>query len=156
LRLFFCLRSISLSSLYPSHLYRILLSTLNSLFSLYWDVFVDWSLCSSSSSPSSMNNFKPSVMLPSAFLGRPLIFTYPIIYYSAIIFNSVCRFLWVLKISSYYRLVDILLDESTASSSSNVLQFVFIDFILKLAEIIRRCVWLFFRIEREFLYKGLS
>ncbi|KAI9230182.1 MAG: EXS family-domain-containing protein [Piptocephalis tieghemiana] len=129
---------------------------INSIYSFWWDVKVDWALSFSASSTtppifSSSNSFHSSSgtrevhrrpRAPSVHdqLLRPnLHFREPMIYYAAVIFDLLLRLTWSLKLSPHLRL-----DQLTAGG-----------FIMEALEILRRWVWVYFRLEREWVARGL-
>lgn len=61
------------------------------------------------------------------------------IYYAAVIFDLLLRLTWSLKLSPHLRL-----DQLTAGG-----------FIMEALEILRRWVWVYFRLEREWVARGL-
>ena len=71
----------------------------------------------------------------SSILGRPLYFKNPLFYVLAILFNIVIRFFWMRKVAS--------LHDATV--------IVWYEYEFKILEIIRRWIWVFFRVEREWL-----
>ena len=104
---------------------RILFAFINSLYSFYWDVAKDW---------------EPSLFSPGERsdpdypfgLRRHRFFHASEMYYGAIIMDFFLRFAWVLRWSAH---ADDLESEI---------------FALMLLEVIRRWMWIFFRIETEF------
>ena len=72
------------------------------------------------------------------FLGRRLHFRDPSIYYMAVILDLLLRFTWSLKLSTHLRL-----EELTVGG-----------FAMEWLEIVRRWLWVFFRLEREWVEKG--
>jgi hypothetical protein len=66
-------------------------------------------------------------------LRTTLHFQRPLIYYFAMIFNTVARFLWILRLWNF----------GTNNES--------VDVFLALAEITRRWIWVFFRLEKEWV-----
>jgi hypothetical protein len=88
---------------------------------------MDWHLC---------GNFaivrKP--VSENGILRPHLHFKYPVIYYVAMIFNSVFRFAWVLRLWFL-----------------GIEPTIALDVTLAIIEIFRRWVWVFFRLEREWV-----
>jgi EXS family len=148
----------------------------NSGYSFWWDVTHDWGLsllqltswdASSSSLP--RPRFQKSEASPPSFQGedqgsltspdgashpqtstqqhyprglRPvLLFNDPIVYYIAISLNLVLRLTWSLKLSSHLH--------SVAELESGI-------FLMEALELMRRWVWVFFRIEWEAVRKGVG
>lgn len=92
---------------------------LNSLYASSWDTFVDWSLLQ----PQSKN-----------FLLRDtLLFKKPSVYYCAILTNCVIRFQWVFYVFF----------------GSQTQQSALVAYSIAVVEVIRRFIWIFFRIENE-------
>ncbi|KAI8052266.1 EXS family-domain-containing protein [Syncephalis plumigaleata] len=160
---------------------------INSLYSFYWDVTIDWHLGQlgpfSATTTVNSNNSNPSTeyhtihhqgytpitsMLsvhPNPFssstrlftlgtaptrwpedskhakLLRPILhFGEPFIYYMAITLDFLLRFTWSLKLSTHLRL-----DELTAGG-----------FALEWLEVVRRWLWVYFRLEREWVVRGYA
>ncbi|OWB57193.1 hypothetical protein B5S28_g3123 [[Candida] boidinii] len=102
--------------------YRALLitfGTLNSVLSAAWDILMDWSLLQFDS-----ENF---------LLRDELSFKNPWYYYIAIILDIILRFQWI-----FYALFSTQIQQSAVTS-----------FCIAVAEILRRFIWLFFRMENE-------
>ncbi|GME98197.1 unnamed protein product [[Candida] boidinii] len=102
--------------------YRALLitfGTLNSVLSAAWDILMDWSLFQFDS-----ENF---------LLRDELSFKNPWYYYIAIILDVLLRFQWI-----FYALFSTQIQQSAVTS-----------FCIAVAEILRRFIWLFFRMENE-------
>lgn len=118
---------------------RIFFSIVNSLYSLYWDVVVDWHLFQKTSRGNSSS---------SRFLRPNLHFSHTIVYYAAILIDAVLRLSWTIKVTLLYRLVRATLYNDLMPSS------IGIDVGLKVLELVRRWVWVFFRVEREWVAKG--
>jgi hypothetical protein len=113
-------------------LYRAWLAALlvNSLFSFYWDVAKDWDLTLFSSSKERNSPDHPFG------LRRRLLVHKPVVYYVVIFLDLLLRCTWSLKLSPH-------LDHITDFESS--------IFIIELLEVFRRWVWIFFRVETEWL-----
>ena len=117
---------------------------INSFFSFYWDVTQDWGLpipfFFSSSSP-----FPPSHLPNSGFTSKPR--TPPqmppyhsiYLYHGAILLDFFLRCSWSLKLSPHLDYVDDL--------EGGI-------FLFQLVELLRRWMWVFFRVERE--WTGLN
>lgn len=97
----------------------IVVAVANSLYTSTWDVVMDWSLGQLSSK--------------HPFLRDHLFFKKPGFYYAAIVINVVLRFQWV-----FY-----------AFFSSQLQQLAATSFFIGVAEILRRFLWVFFRMENE-------
>ncbi|KAG0690024.1 hypothetical protein C6P40_004075 [Pichia californica] len=114
--------SLSLYRIETINKYKILLifwATLNSVYSSIWDIIMDWSLLQFDS-----KNF---------LLRDEITFKYPSIYYSAIIIDVILRFQWI-----FYVLFPAQIQQSAITS-----------FCIAIAEILRRFIWIFFRMENE-------
>jgi hypothetical protein len=109
----------------------------NSCYSFYWDVAKDWDLTLFSS----LTSTPPSRISEGQAWGlrRRLYFRNPGIYYFAIGLDFVLRFTWSLKLSPH-------LDHFNDLEGS--------IFVMELAEVIRRWVWIFFRVETEWGRQG--
>ncbi|KAH6570299.1 hypothetical protein BASA60_007788 [Batrachochytrium salamandrivorans] len=87
-------------------------------------------------------------------------FRYLAPYYLAIAVNCVLRLSWVAKVSLLYRLVDVYGHHESISryilDAQLLGTLVAVDLVLKILEIVRRWVWVFFRIEREWVSKQES
>ena len=83
-----------------------------------------------------------SKMIMGGYLLRPILqFKKPLIYYTAIILDLILRMLWFAKLNYYnFYLLDL---------SPNIY------FGLEFLEILRRSMWLYFRIENEFISQKL-
>jgi len=101
----------------------------NSFYSFYWDVAKDWDLTlfspPSSSSPSSTYPLRSRIYLPSREL-----------YYFAIITDFLLRMIWSLKLSPHL--------DHFADFESGI-------FIMEALEVGRRWIWIFFRVETEWV-----
>ncbi|KAI4193117.1 MAG: hypothetical protein LQ348_002955 [Seirophora lacunosa] len=139
-------------------LFRLWLLTvfLNSFYSFYWDVAKDWDLTLFSPS-SSHHSYAPiSPSFPSSLSSDPLSPSFPArhqhpypyglrprthfhtpqIYYTAIVIDLLLRCTWSLKLSPH-------LDHWNDLEGS--------IFVMELAEVVRRWVWIFFRVEAEWV-----
>jgi len=96
----------------------------NSIFSFYWDVANDWDL-----------NFFAPTQKTNAYrrLRSPLFFS-PVVYYFAICLDLILRMTWSLKLSPH--LIEVYEYEGGI-------------FILEVLEVMRRWMWVFFRVEAE-------
>lgn len=94
-------------------------ASINSTFTSSWDIFMDWSLLQ----PGSKN-----------FLLRDeLFYEKPIYYYIAMVIDVIFRFLWVIYVIF----------------PGQLQQLAITSFCLAAAELFRRFVWMFFRMENE-------
>lgn len=103
----------------------ILSSLISSIYKLIWDIKMDWGLA----------NFKQK---EHRFLREQLIYSKKIYYYLSILFDFICRFLWIVNIFIHF--------QSLFGEYSDLIGFLF-AFI----ELIRRFVWNYFRLENEHL-----
>ncbi|KAI9345008.1 EXS family-domain-containing protein [Obelidium mucronatum] len=194
----------------------IFFSIINSVYSLYWDIFVDWQLgqwnrkpanypvtprrvnstsrlpmiqLNSLSTPSLQQQQQQSVGLLSTssqdqtliesdgsldlnlpasssstsssqqtpqpfpfFLRKVLHFQYPQVYYAAIIFNTLLRMSWIVRVAILQTLLKESFwgggDDTTSGIRGTLLG---VDLGLKGLEVLRRWVWVFFRVEREWV-----
>lgn len=113
---------LSLWRIQRSQTFRVLFITVASINSIYcsaWDIIMDWSLGQTNS---------------THFLLRDqLLFGNPIYYYTGIVMNIILRFQWI-----FY-----------AFFSNQIQQLAVTSFAIAVAEILRRFMWLFFRLENE-------
>jgi hypothetical protein len=159
---------------------RLLSVFINSMYSFWWDVTNDWGLDLlrpttwspplSGLSPNNSMSAPRSLVLPTLRangksmasssaasidlaspqpsnyghwsnhfgLRRRLLFGDALIYYLAILFNFILRFTWSLKLSSHLH--------NVADMESGI-------FVMEALEVLRRWVWVFFRVEWEVLRK---
>lgn len=103
---------------------------LNSFYSFYWDVAKDWDLTLFSES-----NDRDSPEHPFG-LRRRLLIHKPGVYYAVITMDLVLRCTWMMKLSPR-------LDHLTDFEGS--------IFLIQFLEVFRRWVWIFFRIETEWI-----
>ena len=102
--------------------YKVLLifwAAMNSVYSSIWDIVMDWSLFQFDS-----RHF---------LLRDEITFKYPSAYYTAMIVDVILRFQWI-----FYVLFPTQIQQSAITS-----------FCIAIAEILRRFVWIFFRMENE-------
>lgn len=97
----------------------IIFAIINSLYTSTWDITMDWSLLQSGS-----KNY---------LLRDHLIFKRPIYYYTAMVVDVILRFQWI-----FY-----------ACFTNQIEQLAVTSFCIAFAELIRRFLWIFFRIENE-------
>ncbi|KAK3394248.1 EXS family-domain-containing protein [Podospora didyma] len=103
---------------------------LNSLYSFYWDVTKDWDLTLFAGTR------ERNAPGQSFGLRRRLLIHKPGVYYAVILLDLVLRCMWMTKMSSR-------LDHITDFESSL--------FVIELLEVFRRWVWVFFRVETEWI-----
>jgi hypothetical protein len=124
-------RNLDTNEVTRTWLYRawILAVTINSLFSFYWDVARDWDL--------TLFNARSRSSPQHAFgLRRKLALGPPVVYYLAIVIDLVLRFSWSLKLSPHL---------------DHIFEFESSIFLIQFAEVFRRWVWIFFRVETEWI-----
>lgn len=97
----------------------ILFASVNSIYSAAWDIIMDWSLF--------------QLGTEHTLLRDHLFFKNPIYYYLAIVTDVILRFQWV-----FY-----------AFFSNQIQQLAITSFGIAIAEILRRFIWIFFRMENE-------
>ncbi|KAF3941115.1 hypothetical protein ABW19_dt0208349 [Dactylella cylindrospora] len=97
----------------------ILFAAFNAVYTSTWDLLMDWSL---------LNWYAPNRLLRTE-----LAFRRPIVYYLAMIIDPAIRFSWI-----FYLIF-----------ANNVQHSALLSFLLSLAELLRRFVWCFFRMENE-------
>lgn len=97
----------------------IVFASLNSIYCSIWDVAMDWSL--------GQSNSKHFLLRDHLFFGSP------VYYYVAIVVNVTLRFQWI-----FY-----------AFFSHQIQQLAITSFSIALAELVRRFIWFFFRMENE-------
>jgi hypothetical protein len=116
----------------PTTLYRCWLCAVlfNSLFSFYWDVARDWDLSLFSPASSSSRTHHHRLLRPYLAFGAPGL------YYLAILLDFILRFSWSLKLSPHL---------------AHVADFESGIFALELLEVARRWLWIFFRVETEWV-----
>lgn len=108
---------------------------INSFYSFYWDVAKDWDLelfsyVSSGQRSHSSFQSNPTILRPK------LMFHSRTLYYSAILIDFLLRFTWSLKLSPHL--------DHFADFESGI-------FLLELLEVARRWMWIFFRVETEWV-----
>lgn len=115
-----------------SGIYRawVLAVLVNSAYSFYWDVQKDWDLTLLSRSRERTSPEHPYG------LRRTLVFPQNSLYYGAIGIDLLLRFTWSLKLSTH-------LDHFNDWEGG--------IFVLEVAEVLRRWVWIFFRVETEWV-----
>ena len=111
-----------------THPSRILAVMINSLYSFYWDISRDWDL----------TLFTPSRNEPTQPFGlRKLrVFDSPSLYYIVIVIDLLLRCSWSMKLSVHL--------EHFNDIEGGI-------FMLEILEIFRRWMWVFFRVEAEWL-----
>lgn len=118
---------VSTPGLYRAWLVAVLF---NSLYGFYWDVAKDWDLTLFSSSRDRSAPDHPWG------LRRRLMIHVPAVYYIVIVLDLLLRCTWSIKLSAHL--------DHVADFESSL-------FLVELAEVFRRWVWIFFRVEAEWL-----
>lgn len=106
-----------------SHLFLIIFiisSLFSTFYAYYWDLKYDWGLLEKN------ENHK--------FLRKKICYRNPKIYYAAIIFNLIFRFSWTITIAPFIL---------------TLIKSPLVPFTVGFIEIFRRCMWNFFRVEKE-------
>lgn len=125
-------------TLLSSRLVRLASVAINSLYSFWWDLTNDWGLDLVALSSSRSREGPPkSLVYP---YGLRAVLLYPLPVYPMVIFlNFILRMTWSIKLSSHLY----------AQSEGTPLIFW-----LEIAEVLRRWIWVFLRIEWEVIRKG--
>ncbi|KAK9469312.1 EXS family-domain-containing protein [Lipomyces arxii] len=118
-------RSIGFEKLGVYHLW-VLSMIVNSVYSFYWDVAMDWDL----------TLFETSVKSSSNRGLRSILHFPPSFYYAAIGLDFILRFTWSLKLSPHLYFLN---------------DFEGGVFVLEVLELLRRWIWLVLRIETEWI-----
>ncbi|KAL9547302.1 hypothetical protein MBANPS3_006232 [Mucor bainieri] len=130
-------------------IFRMLFVFINSMYSFWWDISMDWNLLSITfDTPQTDENVHhKTVQLPPqkhttpiVHFRRQLYFSQPIWYIIAIFFDFLLRITWSLKLSSHIYIRK--LDGSI--------------FLMELLEVFRRWIWVIFRMESEWVKKVYS
>ncbi|AOA63538.1 Lumenal endoplasmic reticulum proteins retention [Komagataella phaffii CBS 7435] len=100
---------------------------IHSLFGLIWDISIDWNF----------QMFSTTLSGQSELLRTKLMFNVKLYYYLAIIIDTCLRFVWIGRFNGY-------LNHHLFQRESGY-------FLLQCLEIFRRWVWLFIKVETEFL-----
>ncbi|KAI4865753.1 EXS-domain-containing protein [Hypoxylon rubiginosum] len=116
----------------PAHYYRawVAACAVNSLYSFYWDVAKDWDLTLFD------NELRAAPDLKAFGLRRRLHVGPPALYYGVVALDLLLRCTWSLKLSPHLGRV--------ADWEGSI-------FALELLEVFRRWVWIFFRVETEWI-----
>lgn len=108
---------------------RIISVAFNSIYSFYWDVVMDWKL-------DFFSPAYPGTLIPGLQLRTHLHFNESFIYYVAIFIDFLLRFTWSLKLSSHLHIIHQL--------EGGV-------FLMEVLEVMRRWLWIFFRLESAYV-----
>lgn len=116
----------------PVHYYQawIVACAVNSLYSFYWDVAKDWDLTLFD------NKMRNAPDLKAFGLRRRILVGPPALYYLVIALDLLLRCTWSLKLSPHLGRI--------ADWEGSI-------FVIELLEVFRRWVWIFFRVETEWI-----
>ncbi|KAI1394154.1 EXS-domain-containing protein [Hypoxylon trugodes] len=116
----------------PPHYYQAWIGAcaVNSLYSFYWDVAKDWDLTLFDSKARSAHDLKAFGLRRRLHVGPP------VLYYAVIALDLLLRCTWSLKLSPHLGRI--------ADWEGSI-------FIIELLEVFRRWVWIFFRVETEWI-----
>ncbi|CAH6722733.1 protein Syg1p [[Candida] jaroonii] len=118
--IYYCLLSVYRIDKSNSHrIAFIVMASINSIYCSLWDIIMDWSLLQSNSK--------------YPLLRDNLFYKNPIYYYVAMVVDVILRFQWI-----FYAFFTNQIQQSAATS-----------FLIALAELIRRIIWVLFRMENE-------
>jgi len=121
---------------------------INSAYSYYWDVFNDWELCKRKSNPDD----------DYPFLLRPILhFKKYWMYYTVMVIDLALRFTWFVDVFPIFQLKNPFLVDDTPTVPEDIIKMqieklLLSRLLLRLLEILRRWLWIFFRLEREWVY----
>jgi len=126
----------------------IIASFINSAYSYYWDVFNDWELCKRRTN--SEENF-PILLRPFLHFSKPWT------YYTVMMVDLILRFTWFVDVFPVFQLKNPFLVDDTPTVPEDIIKMqieklLLSRLLLRLLEIIRRWLWIFFRLEREWVY----
>jgi len=128
----------------------IIASFINSGYSFYWDIFNDWEL--------GKRNKQDEDKFP--FLLRPILhFTKNWTYYAVMFVDLILRFTWFVDVFPIFQLKNPFLVDDTPTIPEDIkklqIQKLLLSrLLLRALEIIRRWLWIFFRLEKEWVYKS--
>jgi len=129
-------------------IFWIIASFVNSGYSYYWDIFNDWELCKTKSN--SEEEFP--------ILLRPILhFTRHWTYYAVMVIDLILRFTWFVDVFPIFQLKNPFLVDDTPTVPEDIIKMqierlLLSRLLLRGLEIIRRWLWIFFRLEREWVY----
>lgn len=112
---------------------------INALYSLFWDIRIDWSL-------GHLRTNGPR-RLRYPFLRPTLHFPSPYLYYLAILLDGAIRFAWFFRV--YPLAIAMRAELRDPKHVHDTGGLAGVDLALKVLEVLRRWMWTFFRIERE-------
>jgi hypothetical protein len=102
----------------------------NSIYSFYWDVAKDWDLTLFNTARERNSPDHPLGLRRRLYIGPPLV------YYAVIVLDLVLRCTWSLKLSPHL--------DHIADFESSI-------FLIEFLEVFRRWIWIFFRVETEWI-----
>jgi hypothetical protein len=110
------------------------------MYSFWWDISMDWNIVSVTFDkvPTEGQSLPPQRQSsPIIHIRRQLYFSQPMLYFLAIVLDFLLRITWSLKLSShiYIRRID-----------GSI-------FLMELLEVVRRWIWVVFRMESEWVKK---
>jgi len=126
-------------------------SFINSSYSYYWDIFNDWNLC---------KRRKDGEKFP--FLLRPILhFRKYWTYYAVMIIDLVLRFTWLVDVFPIFQMKNPFLVDDTPTVPEDIIRMrieklLLNRLLLRVLEIIRRWLWIFFRLEKQWVASGLE
>jgi len=128
----------------------VIASFINSGYSFYWDIFNDWEL----------GKRKKHDEDKFPFLLRPILhFSKNWTYYAVMAVDLILRFTWFVDVFPIFQLKNPFLvdDTPTVPEDIKMLQIqklLLSRLLLRALEIIRRWLWIFFRLEKEWVYSS--
>jgi len=126
-------------------------SFINSGYSYYWDIFNDWNLC---------KRRKDGEEFP--FFLRPILhFRKYWTYYAVMIIDLVLRFTWFVDVFPIFHMKNPFLVDDTPTVPEDIIKMrieklLLSRLLLRILEIIRRWLWIFFRLEKQWVDSGLE
>ncbi|ORX53702.1 EXS-domain-containing protein [Piromyces finnis] len=123
-------------------------SFINSGYSYYWDLYNDWELCKK----------KKHDDEKFPFLLRPILhFSKHWMYYIVMIIDLILRFTWFVDVFSIFQLKNLFLVDDTPTipediKKMKIQKLLLSRLLLRILEIIRRWLWIFFRLEKEWVF----
>ncbi|KAI8334291.1 EXS family-domain-containing protein [Chlamydoabsidia padenii] len=122
-----------------SNLFRLWMMAvfINSMYSFWWDISMDWNLLQVTYNTPGKHNTNPTPMIR---FRRHLHFSSTAIYFLAMMADFILRITWGLKFSSHVYIKQI---------EGNV-------FLVELLEVVRRWIWVIFRMESEWVKRSTT
>jgi len=130
----------------------VIASFINSGYSYYWDIFNDWELG---------KRRKESEDKFPLFLRPFLHFSKHWTYYAVMIVDLILRFTWFVDVFPIFQLKNPFLVDDTPTIPEDIIKMrieklLLSRLLLRLLEVIRRWLWIFFRVEKEWVYTSLD